>query len=161
MPLGGKKKKKGKKKPHVTKRRLRYRLLNEDYAQVKCLYGDRRVQVQISGKGLRKAHIPGRFRKRMWINKDDWVLVQYRTCDVREDSFCDIVHLYTRNEVRKLEQSGEIQMKKSLEQEDFLEFEDIGTEDSLEEIENEIPQRGEIEYPSSFTPSASEEEEEI
>lgn len=151
MPLGGKKKKKGKKKPQVAKRKLRFCDANERYAQVKTLLGDRRVEVHVPNEGLRKAHIPGRFRKRVWINKDDWVLIQYRDCDAREDGFCDIIYVYKMEEVRKLERSGEIEQDKS--EDDFDNFED------LEEFED-IKPKHEIEYPSSFTSTNSEEEEE-
>jgi len=150
MPLGGKKKKKGKKKPQDIKRKIRFCDTNDRYAQVKTLFGDRRVEVYIPNEGLRKAHIPGRFRKRVWINKDDWVLVQYRDCDGREDGVCDIVYVYKPEEVRKLERAGEIEQDKS--EDGFDNFED------LEEYEDNKPKQ-EIEYPSSFSSTISEEEE--
>jgi len=155
MPLGGKKKKKGKKKPQDTKRKLRFCDTNERYAQVKTLFGDRRVEVYIPNEGLRKAHIPGRFRKRIWINKDDWVLVQYRDCDGREGGFCDIVYVYKMEEVRKLERTGEIEQDKSEERSEDM-FDNF---DDLEEYE-EVKPKQDIEYPSSFSSSVIEEEEE-
>jgi len=149
MPIGGKKKKKGKKNPNPIKRKLRYRDSAEKYAQISSLYGDRRLEVNILNEGTRKAHIPGRFRKRVWMNKGDWVLVQPRDCDFREDSVVDVVYVYKADEVRRLERFGEIQIERS--------DDDGGEEDMFfEEIdEKEPPKRikPEIEYPSSFTSS--------
>jgi len=152
MPLGGKKKKKGKKKPQQTKRKLRYGSSDEKYAQVKTLYGDRRLEVKIPGEGMRKAHIPGRFRKRVWINKDDWILVQPRDCDDRVDSACDVVYVYNGDEVRSLERCGEIKIERSG---DEAEEDLFGDEfEELEEEETKHKKKTyEIEYPSSFTSS--------
>ncbi len=153
MPLGGKKKKKGKKRPQPAKRKLRYREDGEKYAQVCSLLGDRRLEVKIPGEGVRKAHIPGRFRKRVWINKDNWILVQSRDCDSREDGYCDVMYVYNGDEVRRLERYGEIKIERS---EDASEEDMFGNE--FEELEEEEEpkyhkKRVEIEYPSSFTSS--------
>ena len=149
MPIGGKKKKKGKKNPQPIKRKLRYRDEREKYAQICNLLGDRRLEVKIPNEGLRKAHIPGRFRKRIWMNKGDWVLVQLRDCDYREDSTVDVVYVYKRDEVRRLERYGEIKIERSDEEGD-----DINMFEDLEEEEIQpVHLKPEIEYPSSFTSS--------
>lgn len=154
MPLGGKKKKKGKKKNIDTTRKVRLCGAKEEYAQVKSLFGDRRVEISIPKKGLMKAHIPGRFRKRMWINRDDWVLVQQRDCNSNEEAnIYDIIHLYTTQEVRKLNRMEEIQTEGS--------EEDIFSKDlEFKDFEKMNYKKNEIEYPSSFTASEEEEEEE-
>jgi len=163
MPIGGKKKKKGKKSSQPVKRKLRYREQTEKYAQISMLYGDRRLEVQIPNEGTRKAHIPGRFRKRVWMNKGDWVLVQPRECDFREDSIMDVVYVYKEDEVRRLERFGEIQTEKSNDgdEEDNLEFFlHSYWEESDEENKPEFTKvKPEIEYPSSFTSSEEVEEE--
>jgi translation initiation factor 1A len=148
MVLGGKKKKKGKKKPqNNAKRKLRFPDVGENYAQIKKLLGDCRLEVYIPGEGMRKAKIPGRFRKRVWINRDDWVIIQYRECDGRKDSACDILHVYKLEEVRKLQKLEEIPVEKCEEEKvDDLEFFEV-------EEKNEKHLKQEIEYPSSFTSS--------
>lgn len=153
MVLGGKKKKKGKKKPQNNiKRKLRFPDTGENYAQVKKLLGDCRLEVYIPGEGIRKAKIPGRFRKRVWINRDDWVIIQYRECDEREDSTCDILHVYKLEEVRKLRKIEEIPVEKELEENDKTD--DIEFIEMKEEDQQHSKQ--EIEYPSSFTSSEYE-----
>lgn len=156
MALGGKKKKRGKKAAQSQdKRKLRFPEPNENYAQVKNLLGDRRVEVKVQGKGIRKARIPGRFRKRIWINREDWVLVQSRDCDDRADSTCDITYMYKHEEIRKLERLGEIETE-NVDNDDDDEEENFET---LKEYTGENnDDNNDIDYPSSFTSSEYEDD---
>ncbi|MEM4481118.1 MAG: translation initiation factor aIF-1A [Desulfurococcaceae archaeon] len=70
------------------------RHLGGDYLLVKCL------------DGLdRKARIPGKLRKKVWIMEGDMVLVGL--WDSGSDK-CDIIHKYTRGEVHRLVERGVI-----------------------------------------------------
>jgi translation initiation factor IF-1 len=47
-------------------------------------------------------------RKKVWINPEDWVLVQIRECDTFKNSKYDLIHKFDHKEIRKLERMGEV-----------------------------------------------------
>jgi translation initiation factor 1A len=128
MP-GGKKHRRTKKHAEPEERRLQFAEKDQFYAQVKKLLGDRRMEV-VDAKGTSfSARVRGKFRKRVWINKGDWVLVYRPGFGDTGQQGCVIVHVYKPAEVRKLVKSGEIttptqdfQEEEFNEEDEFAEF---------------------------------------
>lgn len=77
----------------------------EEYAKViKCL-GDRKLTVVLTDTSQMLALIPGRFRKRVWINSGDVILVSRRDF---QDGKLDVIAKYDPNDVKKLHKMGMI-----------------------------------------------------
>lgn len=105
-PKGGKRIRRGKKhNEETTKRQLEFKDEEQDYAIVDKVLGNCRLSVLLSTQETRLGIIPGKFKKRVWINKGDVVLVSLRTF---EDDKVDIIHKYNADEVRTLIQYEEI-----------------------------------------------------
>jgi len=73
------------------------KLLGHDKARVKCLDGKTRL-----------CRIPGRMKKRVWIREGDIVLVAI--WDFQPDMRGDIIYRYNKDEVRKLQQKGVVEL---------------------------------------------------
>jgi len=124
------KKKKRKKKPSVpvTARSLIDLVKSEgqEYAKVTTLLGNRRVTLDCMDGKKRLGRIRGNMKKkRIFINKDDYVLVGLRDF---QDEKADVLDKYTPQELKRLIKVGEICENKAEEEE-----EDIGV-DFEEEI---------------------------
>ncbi|KAL6076212.1 Translation initiation factor 1A [Balamuthia mandrillaris] len=133
---GGKGKRKGKrnKGKDQEKRELRFKEFGEEYAQVLRILGNCRVEALCFDNKTRLCHVRGKFKKRVWINKDDFVLVGLR--DYQDDK-ADIIHKYTPDEARNLAALGEIPADKASfddEGEDVVEDDLLGSSDSEEDI---------------------------
>lgn len=77
-----------------------------DYAVVNMMLGNGRMQVTCLGdKQTRLAIVRGSMYKKVWIAKEDIVLVSLR--DFQEDK-CDVIHKYSAEEVKKLKNDGAI-----------------------------------------------------
>ena len=100
---GGKKAKKGKrdKRPQIEiKGRVREVGEDEIYGRVLKRAGERGIIVECSDGVTRNARIPGRFRKRVWINKDDIVICGLGTHgDGENDKKCEIEYKYNPSEI--------------------------------------------------------------
>jgi len=109
---GGKGKRKGKrnKGKDAEKREIRFKEFGEEYAQVRKVLGNCRVECFCFDGKVRLCHVRGKFKKRVWINKDDFVLVGLR--DYQDDKG-DIVHKYSMDEARLLRSWGEIPADKA------------------------------------------------
>jgi translation initiation factor 1A len=104
------KKKKRKKKPSVpvAARKLLDLVKSEgqEYAKVTTLLGNRRVTLDCMDGKKRLGRIRGNMKKkRIFINKDDYVLVGLRDF---QDEKADVLDKYTLQEVKKLIKVGEI-----------------------------------------------------
>ena len=108
---GGKNRKKGKGTIAVNKELLR-KESGQEYGQVIKLSGDCRLEVLCFDGMKRLGHIRGKFRRRVWIGKDDLVLVGLRDY---QDSKCDVIHRYNHQEAQKLKDIGELPAKFNLE----------------------------------------------
>lgn len=97
---GGKNKKRAKKNrgPQL-KRELIFKEEGQDYAQVIKMLGNGRLEAKCSDGKQRLCHIRGKFRKRVWINVDDIILLGLRDF---EDDKADVIHKYTPDEARTL-----------------------------------------------------------
>jgi len=109
---GGKGKRKGKRNKggDAEKAELRFKVFGEEYAQVRRVLGNCRVEAYCFDGKLRLCHVRGKFKKRVWINKDDFVLVGLRDY---QDEKSDIIHKYTTEEARLLRSWGEIPADKA------------------------------------------------
>jgi translation initiation factor 1A len=87
-------------------RQLQFREESQDYARVETLLGSGHVKVICLTDNIqRHATICGRMYKKVWINKDDIVLVSIREY---QDDKCDIIFKYTPDEFKLLKKYGEI-----------------------------------------------------
>jgi translation initiation factor 1A len=107
MP-GGKKHRKSKKHSQPQARKLTFAGRGQVYAQVKKSLGDRRMEVADEKGNTFSARVRGKFRKRVWINKGDWVLIEKPGLGESGQQACMIIHVYKPFEVRKLIQAGEL-----------------------------------------------------
>ena len=102
---GGKKHKKGKKGGNEHKRALEFREDGQEYAQVKKMLGNSRVELLCFDGKERLGIIRGSMRKRVWIAPGDIVLVGIRDY---QDGKADILMKYTNDEARNLKNYGEL-----------------------------------------------------
>jgi len=134
---GGKGKRKGKrnKNKDQEKREIRFKDVGEEYGQVRKILGNCRVEVYCFDGKVRLTHVRGKFKKRIWINKDDFVLVGLREY---QDDKGDVIHKYTPDEARLLRSWGEITADKAVFDDDL---DDSGNEknDELGNPEGEAP----------------------
>lgn len=78
----------------------------ETYGQVMNALGNNRLMVKCFSDGKdRVCTIRGSMRKKIWINKNDIVLVSLR--DFQDDK-ADIIHKYDESDVKKLKKMNEI-----------------------------------------------------
>lgn len=79
--------------------------INVDYAKVLKLLGSRRIKVKTTDNREVTCIIPGKFKKRVWINVGDIVMINIR--DYQDDK-SDVIHKYDAIEIRKLIKLDEI-----------------------------------------------------
>ena len=104
---GGKKFKRGKKNSSIEKK-LIYKNPKEEqeYAKVISACGNGRFTIQCFDGRDRLGIIAGNMRKRVWVNKDDIVLIS-RWGFSTDDNKCSIIHKYDSDEVKKLQKNNE------------------------------------------------------
>jgi translation initiation factor 1A len=81
------------------KRQLEYKEDGQEYALITKVLGNSRFECMCSDGRTRLGHVRGKLQKKVWINLYDTVLVSLR--DYQDDK-SDIIHKYTREEVRVL-----------------------------------------------------------
>ena len=103
---GGKNKRKGKKQVQDAKRELEFKDESQEYAQVTKMLGNGRLEALcLTENRSIIAHIRGTFRKRVWINMGDVILLGMRDF---QDGKADVILKYTPDEARMLKAYGEI-----------------------------------------------------
>lgn len=106
---GGKARRKGKgDKNDINKRELLLKEEGQEYAQIMKTLGGLRFDVfcfNDDGGINRLAKVRGKFKRRVFINRGDIVLVGLRDF---QDSKCDIIHKYTAIEARRLKNEGRL-----------------------------------------------------
>ncbi len=119
---GGKSSRKGRnQRDDGGQRDLVLRQDEQEYGQIKNALGDKRFSVfGFDGKD-RIAHVPGKFRKRVFFVAGDIVLLQRRNFD--SDAKCDLLHKYSSDEVTRLKKLGEIPVKAGMVDIDLLDEE--------------------------------------
>lgn len=121
---GGKGKKKGKKMGDE-KRELKFKEVGEEYGKVVKSLGNCRMEIECFDGKTRMGHVRGKFKNKVWMNKDDIVLVGLRSF---QDEKCDIIHKYSSVEIKKLQQFEEIP-----EQKEKVEFDEEKEENDKDE----------------------------
>lgn len=97
---------KGKKKSYTTQKTIiTFKDDMQEYAQIIKPLGHRRLLVLLPDHSELIAHIPGRFKRKTWINTGDIVLISRR--DFQEDKV-DIIHKYNQCEIKFLMKEKEI-----------------------------------------------------
>ena len=86
------------------KRELEFKDEDQEYAQVAKMLGNGRLEATCFDGTTRLCHIRGKFRKRVWINAGDIILLGLREY---QDGKADVIHKYTPDEARTLK--GEMQ----------------------------------------------------
>jgi len=105
---GGKGKRKGKRHGPSEKKGLRTKVGEEEYARVGRVLGNCRMELFCFDDKKRLGHVRGKFKKRIWINRDDIVLVGLRTF---QNEKADVIHKYSAEEIRMLQRMHEIPME--------------------------------------------------
>ena len=153
---GGRHRKKG---AGTGKRELVYKEEGQEYGQVSKLLGSGRMEVNCFDGKTRLAKVRGKFKRRVWVNVGDIILVNVREFDEGKG---DIIHVYYYDEAKALKQVGElpsdtnITENKALEEgkEFDVEFED---EDQDAKKKTKVSEKQNLE---DFMPSDSSDEEE-
>ena len=111
--------------------RLKDRTIDSDeiYCQVISLLGGAtpRVQVLCENGFEKRCVIRGKFRKKIWVRKDDILLIIYDKS--KNDGTGEVVHVFNPTEVNKLHSLGE------LDEYTFSKPEDLKNDDTFE-VEN-------------------------
>jgi len=106
--LGGKHFRSGKKTSEndFTDSKLEFKQDGQEYARVEKLFGNMRLQVLCNDGTLRNATIPKLFKKKVWINRDDFVLIGIR--EYQKDGQVDVIHKYSSDNVQDLFKLNEL-----------------------------------------------------
>jgi translation initiation factor 1A len=75
----------------------------QEYAQVLRILGNCRIEAYCMDGKTRKCHVRGKFRKKVWINKDDIILIGLRDY---QDGKADVIHKFSSDEARQLLKKG-------------------------------------------------------
>ena len=152
--MSGKGKSKNKKSAGIvknhSKRTLELKGKMEEYGKVSKKLGDKRVMVVLVDGREVLSHIPGRFRKRIWVDIDSVVLVSQREFEADK---MDIIHMYESDEVKKLVKMGEIPdsflqngtsqiVSENIENEEGFDIENSDDESNKKQVENKVVSKG-------------------
>lgn len=135
------------------------------YAQALKMLGDRRIQANVYNPETKvweekMIHVRGKFRKRVWINIGDFVLVSTRKFETGAGSpgsgsdddegdgklpfGGDIIHKYEASEVKKLVKMGEFKLDDDDSEEYRDRFEIISDDEGENVLDDEKPKRPEV-----------------
>jgi len=108
---GGRKHKRGKKRPQDNNSRKNVELAEngQEYAKVLARLGGSRLEVECTDGKKRQAIIPGKFKRRIWMNPGDILLVSVDA--VGDDSVCAVDRKYNYKEIVILRQKGLIKFE--------------------------------------------------
>ena len=140
------------------KRELLFKESGEEYAQVLKLLGGSKMEVLCMDLKKRLAKVRGKFKRRVWVNVGDIILVALREF---EDEKCDIIHVFYADEAKSLKAMGEIpqdiQISEQLKQENNELKVSFGKEG--QEEENEPKKKQDKQDLNKYMPSDSSEED--
>lgn len=115
---GGKHAKRGRnQRMDAAKRDLVLKDADQEYGQIIRSLGDRRFEVYCFDGKTRTAHVPGKFKRRLFFVRDDIVLVQLRDF---QDEKTDLLHKYNLEEINTLKKLGEIPAKAGINESELL-----------------------------------------
>jgi translation initiation factor 1A len=129
--IGGKKKKRSANSSFQNsfKRDMVLKEIDQEYGYVDKVLGDMRCNVIIKDKSEVICRICGSFRRRVWINTGDVVLISLRSFENKGD----IIYKYNTEEAEYLKSIGELKMEED--NEPTVSFD---TMESNSEVEEEI-----------------------
>ena len=107
---GGKTRRRGTNKNQDTKRVLVLKDEGQEYAQVIKMLGSGRLEAFCFDGKIRQARIRGTLNGRVWISKEDIILISLR--DFQDDK-CDVIMKYFPEEVDELRKKGHLPAKGS------------------------------------------------
>ena len=150
---GGKKFKKGKKQSNDDKK-LIYKNPKEEqeYGRITSICGNGRFNVYCFDGKDRLGIIAGNMRKKIWVNKDDIVLISRWDFSTNNEK-CSIIHKYDSDEAKKLHKEGEFPKNIKLDSEfdlndptmdDMISFEYNNPESESEENKTDSESEEEI-----------------
>ncbi len=90
--------------PEEEKSRLREPNDDQVLGKVIELLGADRLRVECSDGNERIVRIPGRLKKRVWVNRDDIVIVE--PWDIESEEKGDMVWRYNKNKIPQLKKKG-------------------------------------------------------
>ncbi|KAL7669193.1 hypothetical protein ACOME3_009859 [Neoechinorhynchus agilis] len=102
---GGKNRRRGKNETDSAKRELILKEGGQEYAQVRRMLGNGRLEAMCIDGQQRLCHIRGKLRKKVWINVGDLVLLGLRDF---QDNKADVILRYLPEEARQLKNLGHI-----------------------------------------------------
>jgi initiation factor 1A len=106
---GGNKSKKGANKKVASKKGIVFADEEQAYAKVLGKLGSCRFEVEMIYDSSKKVgKVKGSMKNRVWINKDDIVLVSLRDCNSHDDNIVDILHKYNGDDIHILNQNNEL-----------------------------------------------------
>ena len=108
---GGKSRRRGKRTITTIPRELILKEEGQEYAQITKMLNNGKVEAFCYDGITRTCHMPGKFRKKVWINKDDLILIALR--DFQHDK-ADVIHKYLPDEVLRIKQILEISQSRPL-----------------------------------------------
>ena len=159
MPRGrGRGGKRGKRKGGFGgKRELVYKEDGQEYGQIQKLLGSGRMSCMCFDGVERLVKVRGKFKRRVWVNVNDIVLVNVREF---EESKGDIVHVYYYDEAKQLKQQGELPKDLKIEKSKTNDEGDLDIQ--FEEDEAEVKKKTvkkEKQNLDDFMPNSSSEDE--
>lgn len=107
----------------------------EMYAIVEGGLGDGRVKLSCMDDKQRQGLIPGKFYKKVWFNKGDYVLIELNSLGSDKEGM--IVHKYNGDEVRVLKRNGVFKFAQDKDESKNFhddEFDDLDDNDDNEEL---------------------------
>ncbi len=160
MPRGGRGrggKRPAKKGGFGSKRELLFKESGEDYAQVLKLLGGSKMEVLCMDNKKRIAKVRGKFKRRVWVNMGDIILVALREF---EDEKCDIIHVFYADEAKTLKAMGEIPQDIQISEQQKLENNDLNIAfDDDKDDENKLKKKSEKQDLANYMPSDSSDED--
>jgi translation initiation factor 1A len=138
---GGKKYKRGKKLGEDTaNKNVELAENGQEYAKVLARLGGARIEVECTDGKKRQAIIPGKFKKKIWMNPGDIVLVSVDA--VGNDEVCSVDKKYSPKDVVTLRQKGLINFEED--EVDSKNYEFKSTEDNIGRVHPNVREQRNI-----------------
>merc|ERR550539_1865645 len=87
------------------KRELLIKEDGQEYAQVTKMLGNGRLEAFCFDGKQRQCHIRGKMRKKVWVNKEDIILLGLRDF---QDNKADVIYKYKPDEIRELKKMKQL-----------------------------------------------------
>ncbi len=118
--FGGNKAKKN--KNYIPEKDFIVKESDQEYAKVVKALGSCNFELMCEDGVTRMGHVRGKMQKKIWINENDTVLVGLRDF---QDNKCDIIHKYSPDEVKRLNNINEVKSEVVKQEVCSFEFDEI------------------------------------